>query len=46
MCNNTRLIITYLYRDYIKEYILDERYNNKRRLILRIKLISKKDNYS
>ena len=27
--NNIRLIIIYLYRDYIEEYILDERYNNK-----------------
>ncbi len=46
MCNDTRLIITHLYRDCIKGRILRDQFNEDIRLILRIKLISKKDDYS
>ena len=45
MCNETRLIITRLHRDCIEDRILDDAWNDQRRFISRIKLISKEDDY-
>ena len=46
MCNDTRLIITHLHRDCIEDRILRSEFDEGIRLISRIKLISKKDDYS
>ena len=45
MCNNTWLIITHLHRDCIEDRILRNEFDENIRLISRIKLISKKDDY-
>ncbi len=46
ICNNTWLIITHLHWNCIEDCILRSKFNKDIWLILRIKLISKKDNYS
>ncbi len=46
MCNNTWLIITHLHQDCIEDCILKNKFNEDIQLISRIKLISKKDNWS
>ncbi len=46
MCNDTQLIITHLHRDCIEDCILKNEFDEDIRLISRIKLISKKDDYS
>ena len=46
MCNNTQLIITYLHQDCIEDCILKNEFDEDIQLISRIKLISKKDDYS
>ncbi len=46
MCNDTWLIITHLHWDCIKDCILKNEFDEDIQLISRIKLISKKDDYS
>ncbi len=46
MCNNTWLIITHLHQDCIEDCILKNKFDENIWLISRIKLISKKDDYS
>ncbi len=46
MCNNTQLIITHLHWNCIEDCILKNEFDKDIWLILRIKLISKKDDYS
>jgi len=46
MCNNTQLIITHLHQDCIEDCILKSEFDENIWLISRIKLISKKDDYS
>ncbi len=46
MCNDTWLIITHLHRDCIEDCILKNEFDKDIQLISRIKLISKKDDYS
>ena len=46
LCNETRLIVTRLHRDCVERRIFEEVWNDESRLIPRIKLISKKDDYS